>query len=440
MAEGTFNFDETRYIFPSEINLFSVPDLTNTYTSQEFIDFRPATLNLNSGGSIDFVLPGTINSFTSLRETRLHTRLRILAEDGSFLDSEDVVAPTNWPACTLFEGCQIFLNQTLVTSSGGLDYGYRSIISALVDKHRFQRDTELQLGLYEEDSAGYMQDFTTGQTAFMRRWSYFAKSEPVTVIGPITDDLAEQNRLILSNTEIVLKFHPARAAFCLNSASEEKYKVEFLDCFLRVCRKVVQPAILVGISNALDISPARYPYMKTEFRKFIVQRGLYSFSQDLLYDGTLPSYIVISFVTAKSYSGQQDLNPYDFIPAGVSAITLYINDKPVTPGFKMTYDGSDFLRSDFTDGLESLYRVTSGDQESELPSSYCQIRRDTYTRGYCLYLVKFNDSGKFLPVQPHANLKINVEFRTPPEENLQLLLYARFPSLLTIDKTRRVTV
>ncbi len=440
MAEVNFGLDESTYRYPSEINLFSLPDLTNTYVSQEFIDFRPTTANLNSGGSIDFLLPPTINSYTSLRETRLHMRVRIVNEDSTPIDMADMVGPANWPGCTLFESCQLFLNQTLVSATGGLDYGYRGIIQALVDRHRFQRDTVMQLGLYEEDEPGLMNNFEQGGTPFMRRWQYFAKSESVDLISPIISDLAEQGRLILNNIEISMKFHPAKPSHCLNTAIKgRKFKVEFLDCFLRVCRKVVQPAILVAMTNALEVSTAKYPYMRTELRKFIVQRGLYTYTQDLLYDGIIPSYMVLAFVTAAAASGQYNLNGYNFITANVSSIQLYVDDKAVTPGFKMNFNGADFLKSEFTDGLESLYRETN-DPESELPSSYCQIRRNSYTRGYCLYMVKFNDSGKFLPVQPHANLKINVEFRTPPTENLQLLLYARFPSILTIDKTRRVTV
>ncbi len=150
--------------------------------------------------------------------------------------------------------------------------------------------------------------------------------------------------------------------------------------------------------------------------------------------------MVMAITKASSASGRFTENPFVFLTADVSSIQLYLDDKQVTPGFKLKYSSmGSSEKSDFIDGLESLYREST-EPGDELPSSYCRINRENYCKGYCLYMVKFNDGGKFLPVQPHANLKINIDFKTAPLQNLMLYMYARFPSVMTIDKSRRVTV
>ncbi len=84
----------------------------------------------------------------------------------------------------------------------------------------------------------------------------------------------------------------------------------------------------------------------------------------------------------------------------------------------------------------------SSEEPGEGPSSYCSISRENYPRGFTLYLVKFNAASteRFLPAQARANLKVTVQFREPPEENLSMILLAKFASLLEVDINRRVSI
>ena len=424
--------------YPAEINLFEMPALTNTYVSEDYIDYRPRSANLNSGANIEYVIPPSISQFTSLRDTRHHVRVQILHADSSKLDVDEVVGFVQWPAVSIFDSCMVSLNQQLVSCTGGLDHGFRGIIQALLDRHRFEKDTALQAGLYVKDTANKMNDFVSQDTGFMERWQYVAGSEPVDLVAPIISDVAEQSRLLLPNLEISLSFHPASASFCLCTAAREaEYRVHILDSFLRVKRKTAQPAVLLALSSALELTPAVYPYMKTEMRKFL---SLHSFTQESLFESQVPSHMVIGFVKADAVAGDLHSNPYCFETAGINSINLFLDDKPVTPGFKLDYSRTTYLQSDFMDGFQSLYSESS--DESDLPSSYCDITRSDYAQGFTLYVTRFNSasSARFLPVQPQANLKVNVQFRRPPEENLQMIIYARFASILHIDKTRRITI
>ena len=65
-------------IFPAELSLFETPPLSAAYTSEQFVNYRANTPNLNSGGSIDFVIPGMVSQFVSLARSRLHMRLKVV--------------------------------------------------------------------------------------------------------------------------------------------------------------------------------------------------------------------------------------------------------------------------------------------------------------------------------------------------------------------------
>jgi len=70
-------------IFPAELSLFETPPLSAAYTSEQFVDYRANTPNLNSGGSINFVIPGMVSQFVSLARSRLHMRLKVVSADGT---------------------------------------------------------------------------------------------------------------------------------------------------------------------------------------------------------------------------------------------------------------------------------------------------------------------------------------------------------------------
>lgn len=436
--------DQQEYRYPSEINLFNVPPLANTYSSEDYVDYRPTTKmsEVTAGSSLEYLIPPTISQFTSLRESRHCIRIRIVHQDGSLIDDPaEICGICNWPAVTVFESCLLYFNQQLVSCTGGQDLGYRSVIQALLDRHRAEKDTILQAGLFFEDTPGRMDDFESASTGFMERFQYFALSESVDLSAPIITDLSEQHKLIPNNVEISVKFWPAKSAFCLLTAEDEKkYKIEFLDSFLRIRRKTPQPAVLLGITSALEVTEARYPYLKTELKKFLVHRGVFSFDRENLFEGQVPSCMVVAFVKEAAAAGNVHLNPFNFVTAGVSSIKIYQDDRPVTPSFNVQYSATSFLKSEYLSAYESLFQSASDGED--IASMYCGITREAYARGYTLYVVRFNSTGseKFLPVQPRANLKISVEFRAAVAENLLMIVYARFPSLMTIDKTRRVTL
>jgi predicted protein tyrosine phosphatase len=71
-----------------------------------------------------------------------------------------------------------------------------------------------------------------------------------------------------------------------------------------------------------------------------------------------------------------------------------------------------------------------------------QIERQDYARGYTLYAFDLSGSQE----EDHQNLvkrghtRLILEFARPLPETAQLICYAQFPGLMTIDQARNVQV
>lgn len=435
-------------IIPNELNFFQAPPMSAAFLKEEFVDYRASTANLNSGGSIDFLIPASLTQYISLSRTRLHVKLRLLKGDGSAIrpgEQDTIVAPINWLGATMFETVQLYLNQTLVTSSGGQHNPYRAIIEALLDKGCFEKNTSLQAGLYVKDTAGDMEEFDEQNGGAALRWMWTAGSRSVDLCAPVICDLAQQGRLIISGVEMLFKLWLARPEFVLLfNGDNPDYKLDLQECFLRVCKKTPQPAVTMAVSSSLELSPALYPVNKTEVRQLLLTKGTYGFTFENVFEGSIPSVMVLGIVSGKSSSGSYDTNPFFFRHKFLSSLDVAVDDQTSSDhAMRFNFHENGFLLSSYLDGFNSLFKPwTEVPERLWDPAASCDVTREEYARGYTLFNFRFTSctNSRFLPFVVQGNLRITGRFSRALDENCNLIVYARFPSMITIDKSRRVEI
>lgn len=431
-------------LYPPELSLFETPSLHSPIADETMVEYRPINPNLNSGGSIDFVVPPSVAQFVSLAESRLHLKLSVVTGDDKHVDPAmgKLTTTINYIAATLFESVQLFLNQTLVTTSGGQMSAYKSYVEVLLDRSRFEKDTTLQTGLYFKDSAQKMNDFVqVDGTGFGKRWTVTSGSKQFDVSAPIFTDLAQQNRLLISNVEIILKLWPAKPAFCLLTAdAPSDYKIHIHQASLRIRKKRPHAAITLAISRALEIKPALYPFLRTEMRQHIIQKGAFSFNIENLFDSNIPTVLVLGLVDARGVAGSMQFNPFNFEHSNLSSLDIYIDDQPCTDSrMVLNYIDGDYIKSSYRDGYASLFKNWSS-EEDQNPAAYCDINLKDFHGGYALYVFRFNSAsnGSYLPMISRGNLRVTGRFDKGIKKNSVLIMYARFPAMLQIDKSRNV--
>ena len=432
-------------LYPSELSLFETPNLHSTIAEESSIDYRPINPTLDVGGSLDFLVAPSVSQFVSLADTRLYLTLSLVTKDDKIVEptGDKFATVINFIGGTLFDSVQLFLNGVLVSTSGGQYSAYKAYIEVLLDRSRFEKDTILQSGLYFKETAlGQINDFTEIEdTGYSKRWIVTSANREFDVCAPIFTDLAQQSRLILSNVEIGLKMRPASHAFCINTSDPAGgFKLIIKKAILRVRKKRPHAAITLAISRALELKPAIYPHLKTEIRMFLVSKGVYSFNFENLFEGNIPSVLVLGLVDAKATAGDYHSNPFNFEHGGLETLELFVDDRPFADSrMDLKFDPVSHLKSSVLDGYLSLFKRWSED-EAQNPAAFCDITQGEYCTGYALYCFRFNSAsnGSDLPLINRGNLRISAKFPQSLFKNMSLIIYAKFASFLTIDQSRNI--
>jgi hypothetical protein len=249
--------------------------------------------------------------------------------------------------------------------------------------------------------------------------------------GPILSDLCQQPRLIINGVEIQIKLWPAKNEFILMTAlTGEDYRIEMVEAYLRVCKITPIPAVMVAHADVIKDKPASYPFNATEMKAFQLNKGQYSFHLEDLFQSNVPTDVVVGMVTAKSFNGSFDTNPYRFQPFKLNSLGLYVDDEsvPAKP-----------LKMSFTKGqYASAYSTLFGTYE-EVGNN---ISKEEYMDGYTFFVFRLipDHLSPFIPTVVKGNVKLSGTFDDALLENITLLVYAKFPSILKIDSTRNVQI
>ena len=329
--------------------------------------------------------------------------------------------------------------QQQVISSVGTNYAYRAYIDTLLGYSESSKNTQLQSQLYFKDNSGHMDD-ADPKTGFNlglgRRWLYTNNGQIVDLEGPILTDISLQNRYLLNGVQVTLKLWPQKELFRLmgvESDTSKGFKVELVDAVLKVCTVKVSPGVQIGHAEALKISPALYPFEKSTIKTFSIPRGYYDMNIDDIFQGDVPSKIMVGLVSSEGYNGSFAKNPYNFHNYNCSFIGFYVDGQslPYKP-LQLNYDSKLY-----TEAYLSLFSSTNG----YMKDIGNNITRDDYANGYCLYVFNLNATNyneTQTPVIKKGHTRLYLQFNKSLSENTTVILYAKFPSLMRIDETRSV--
>ena len=100
----------------SELDLFAVPPTQTSIEEVRWVEHQPLT-SLDSGGPIEFILPGTGDAYLDLANTYLLVRAKVVRGVGTDLADDTPVGHVhNW-LHSLFSQVDVYLNDTLLTPS-----------------------------------------------------------------------------------------------------------------------------------------------------------------------------------------------------------------------------------------------------------------------------------------------------------------------------------
>ena len=415
--------------YSSKLALFQKPYTETSVEEVQYIDFLP-TSTISDGSVIEFRIPGTSAEYTDLKRSRLKLKAKIVNADDTPITQASNVGLVNLSLASLFRQVDVQMQDKLVSSEINICYPYKAIMDVLLRYGFDVKEGPLQSEQYYKDT-GNMDAVPPGSNSgLMSRVAYTANGNEVTLEGPVHTDMFQQDRLILNGVKIITKFHPSNRKFTLMTGDAEEYKVQITSAILTVCHVKVSNAVILAQNEALNASPALYPFWKSNFKTISVPPGVSTMTSDDIFHGSVPSKLILAMVHTKAFTGDYTLNPFNFVHADVNSIELSVDGQsvpaqPLKPNF-----GTGDYTSSFLSIFFNKYPHHGGGN---------WITREEYASGYALFCfdIQGEASEDIFGKTRSGYTKLQLNFATPTP-NLMLVLYSLFPSMIKVDKARNV--
>lgn len=441
------DFTNSEYGYDPCLALFERPAVNTGISSHKWVQHRPIS-QISNTGLLEFTISGTSSSYIDLKCSLLQIQGKIVSENGQNIGESDNVSFVNLPLHSLWRQVDLSLQQKVVSSRVGTNYAYKAYLDTILNSSSIQQQAQLTSQLFFKDSAGKFDKTAVENPGFYLRQRGTKGGKILQLMAPLCLDLCEQDRLLLNGVEINLKFWRNKPSFYLNSGGENtRYEFIITDAYLNVCMVDVSPAILVGHAAALKEHQALYPFHQSDIKTVSIGKGMLDITVDNIFQGDIPSEVLVGLVPAAGFNGDYKRNPFNFLHFNCNFCGFYIDGEsiptePFQPNFPSSADevsDSNLETSKYAEAYMSLFGQEYFLREN-IPISFSE-----YPFGYCLYKFNFteNNTGlhereNFLSIPRRGHSRLVLKFEKALEESVNVIIYARFPRIMKIDESRNV--
>ena len=417
----------------TELDRFTVPPTQNCISDSHVVEHQPMA-SLDSGGPIEFLIPGSGDDYLDLANTMLHVQAKVTRANGHELDADEPVGPVNNWLHSLFSQVDLSLNGTLVTSSTNT-YAYRAYIETLLSYGPDANSTQLTNQLWYKDKASRMNavELVGGPDpnhGFVTRREYITGSRVVDMIGRLHVDMFLQDKFLINGVDVKLRLVRSKPSFALMVGGPHlDYKITIVNATLFVKKATLNPAVQLAHIKALERNTVKYALRPVDCKVYSIPTGALSHTHENLFLGTLPKRLVLCCIDNDAYNGAYDKNPFHAKNNAIGFHSVYVDGlqipaKPFQPNFADNL----LVRS-----YASLFTSTGKIWQDEGNG----LTRDGYTF-YCFDLTPDQCDGPCFNLVQTGNLRIEFHFREALRTTVNVVAYAEFESVLEIDKNRNV--
>ena len=445
------NNKSSAILHTENVALFARPPVNAAEEKIMWVVHEPTFISKEHYSSVQFYIPGTGTQYTDLSKTELYVRIKITAEDGSVFEQTDAASalPVDQILHSMWGSVDIKLNQKLVSTSG-TNYMYKALIENLLNYNHNCKKFQMSSIGFTTESGSFTQTHprkTPVNYGLKERGDWFKKvttipgntTDPTCVefMGPLMADICNQDRYILNGVDTDIKLWPNRDEFRLitfPNGTVAKLVIEEIK--LLVCKVKLSPVTVLAHAAVLQENNALYPYQKTDIRSKFLAQGSYGETLEDIYQGRVPSRLIVGFVESESYNGAFNKNPFHFQNFNLSKIGFYVDGESV-PRHPLEFD---FNSCQYLEGLLSLYRVTGKINEN----TDIGITRNSYREGYNLIAFEVDPTTspdfRYLGQGQEGRTRLEIKFKEALPKGVNIILYATFPETIEIDESGVVRV
>ena len=406
-----------------QMSIFQAPPSNTGMQQRDWVEFRPVN-QISDDTAIEFNIGPQSTGLLDLKESKLCVKMKVVKEDGSAVTTSDLVSTVNLPLHSMFSAVECEIQQTSVSQIGN-NYPYKAYIDTLLSTSS-SRKIDNTSQLFFKDSAGEF-DATEPTAANAGLWNrYFVTRDGgiVDLQGPLMLDLFQQERLILNGVGMTLKLWPSKNAFRLMSGSEPgTERLQIVDASIKLCIQRPSAGLVMAHADQLKETPALYPLMSSAIKIASIAAGEFSFSADNMFQGEVPSQLILGLVSSQAYIGDYKKSPFNFQHFDCNFVAFYVDGqslpaKPLQPRY---------ADQNFVDAYQTLQNINKD----------VWITRDEYDSGYTLYNLDVNPYVDF-NTKRIAHCRLELRFARPLPESVTLVMYGKFPEIIRIDQSRSV--
>ena len=295
-------------------------------TQNAILDENPITFNVR--GSEHYI---------DLSQTMLYLRLKIVQADGTNLteNQDNAVAFVNLPFSSIFKQVKLSLNGIQITPHGS-SYSYKAYLDTILNATPGCINTLKNLGYYKDTGIANRR---AGNTGYDARAEITNQSNILELFGRPFIDFLSQNKELLSHVDMQFVFYPQSNDFCLMQADTTNYKYIIDSAELHIRKNKISPSFILAQENALKVSNASYQYSVSTFKIFRIPQGATSWGVEDLFQGGIPTKMVITMTRNLAFSGSKAYSPFYFLHSGVKTIIVakdgvaIPNSKPILIDF-----------------------------------------------------------------------------------------------------------
>jgi hypothetical protein len=367
----------------------------------------------------------------------LHIKCRIL-NGGDPVTAKDKVAFVNMPLQSIIRQLDVSLQQQNITTGVGLNYSYKAIIDTLLWYQEDPKESHLQSQLFIKDDADFINAVDPeigGNIGLLQRWDYTKDGQVVDLEGGLYVDICQQDKLLINGVRVDIKFFPNTDNFVLMSPIDgARYTYEIVDCVLKVCHVTLNPALTLAHADVIKHTNAVYNFTRSDLRTYNIPAGTYSWNGDDLFNGNIPSRVIVGIVDTRGYSGSYIRNPYSFEHHDCNFIGFYVDGQSL-PGEPLLLN---YTNNQYMPAYLSLF-TGLGRYHSSFGN---EISRDEYKSGYCFYVFDIDsaNSKDFVKLMKKGHTRLSIRFENAPKTTLSVIVYGQFPGMLQIDEARNILI
>ena len=429
MLKNTINMGDVNESYSSKLALFQKPFVETAVKEIYYVDFSPKN-SFSQNSSIEFNIEPTSPDYIDLSRSRLRIKARILTNEGKPIGAENKVGFVNLTLHSLFRQVDLMLQGKVVSPDIGINYPYKAIMDVLLNYGYSSKESHLQSEVYFKDVGGMDSAPNSGNKGLDERYDLTKTGLELVMEGPLHLDICQQERPLINGVGVTLKLYPNNRKFLLMTQDSVEYQVEITSASFKVCHVKVSDPVILAQNDVLKITPALYPFWKSNIKTFSLSSGISTFSSDDIFHGKVPSKLIVGLVRTESYNGSFTMNPFNFVHSGLNYIEFAVNGKSVPQeALQPNFSNLDYVTS---------YLTLFNNKYPEHKGNF--ITRDDYDNGYSFFVfdIQGEASEGLMSKAKEGISRLQIRFSANTSHPLTVILYAQFPSVLCCDKSRNI--